>query len=37
MNNETLKQYMMKFSISQLKGYLGQDLIDSLLEWNNGV
>ncbi len=27
----------MKFSVSQLKAYLGQELIDSLLEWNNGV
>lgn len=36
MSNETLKKYMMKFSTLQLKSYLGQDLIDSLLEWNNG-
>ncbi len=37
MNNEILKKYMMNLSVSQLKAILGQELIDSLLEWNNGV
>ena len=37
MYNEKLKQYMMKFSVSELKGYVGNDLVDSLLEWNNGI
>ena len=34
MNHEELKRYMMKFSTEELKGFLGHDLVESLLEWN---
>ena len=36
MENEKLKKCMMSFSIEELKGFLGYDLVDSLLEWNDG-
>ena len=33
MDNRILKRYMMFFSIEELKGYLGKDLLESLIEW----
>ena len=33
MNYIKLKEYMMKFSLTSLKNYLGQDLVDTLIEW----
>ncbi len=34
MEHEKLKSYMMKFSTEELKSFLGEDLVESLLEWN---
>ena len=34
MEHEKLKSYMMKFSTEELKYFLGEDLVESLLEWN---
>lgn len=36
MSHERLKSYMMKFSTEELKQFLGEDLVESLLEWNTG-
>lgn len=36
MDHKQLKQYMMKFSTEELKQFLGNDLVESLLEWNTG-
>lgn len=36
MDHRQLKQYMMKFSTEELKQFLGNDLVESLLEWNTG-
>ena len=33
MENKTLKGYMMKMSLTSLKGYLGNELVDTLIEW----
>ncbi|MFQ9514377.1 MAG: DEAD/DEAH box helicase [Eubacterium sp.] len=35
MSNDIIKQYMMNFSVEELKTFLGQDLVESLLEWNS--
>lgn len=35
MDNKILKRYMMFFSTEQLKKYLGEDLLESLFEWQN--
>lgn len=34
MEHDKLKSYMMKFSTEELKHFLGEDLVESLLEWN---
>lgn len=36
MNHEQLSKYMMSFSVESLKGFLGEDLVESLIEWNPG-
>ena len=36
MNNNKLKHYMISFSQADLISYLGEDLVDSLLEWHTG-
>ena len=30
------KKYMMQFSTEELKEFLGNDIVDSLLEWDTG-
>ena len=35
MDNKVLKEYMTRFSREKLKSYLGQDILESLLEWQN--
>lgn len=37
MGNEILKNYMMSFSIETLRRFLGEDLVESLLEWHTGT
>ena len=37
MSHDILKKYMMSFSMESLKGFLGEDLIESLLEWHEGT
>lgn len=36
MDNSILKRYMSRFSLVELEGFLGEDLLDSLLEWYTG-
>lgn len=36
MDHKILKEYMMQFSTEELKKFLGNDLVESLLEWNTG-
>lgn len=36
MEHKVLKKYMMQFSTEELKQFLGEDLVESLLEWNTG-
>lgn len=36
MENEVMRSHMMKFSLEDLKSFLGEDLVESLLEWNTG-
>ena len=36
MDHKVLKKYMMQFSTEELKQFLGEDLVESLLEWNTG-
>lgn len=36
MGHEKLKRYMMQFSTEELKKFLGNDLVESMLEWSNG-
>lgn len=37
MNYEVLKKYMMSFSFDSLKSYLGDDLVETLLEWEEPI
>lgn len=37
MDHEVLKKYMMSFSTVSLKSYLGDDLVETLLEWDVGT
>lgn len=37
MNHDKLLRYMMNFSVESLKGFLGEDLVESLIEWNPGT
>lgn len=37
MNHDVLQKYMMRFSVESLKGFLGEDLVESLIEWNPGT
>ena len=37
MNHDILQKYMMKFSVESLKKFLGEDLVESLIEWNPGT
>lgn len=36
MEHNKLKKYMMQFSTEELKEFLGNDIVDSLLEWDTG-
>ncbi|MCR5105322.1 MAG: DEAD/DEAH box helicase [Eubacterium sp.] len=36
MNYDILKKYMMSFSTVSLRSYLGDDLVETLLEWDSG-
>ena len=36
MDHKELKKYMMQFSTEELKHFLGDELVESLLEWNTG-
>lgn len=36
MSHEVLKKYMMSFPLESLKAFLGEDLVESLLEWYTG-
>lgn len=36
MQNSKLRELMLKFSNEELKEFLGEDLVDSLIEWENG-
>lgn len=37
MNHDVLQKYMMRFSVESLKSFLGEDLVESLIEWNPGT
>lgn len=37
MNHEQLRKYMMNFPLESLKKFLGEDLVESLIEWNSGI
>lgn len=34
MENEVMRSHMMKFSLEDLKSFLGEDIVESLLEFN---